>query len=290
MELLNVSPLTTSKRDKKIEQGIYILDNQGVRSLICAIDPKESDNIVIHEKTSIDKLKGMIRFVKSSKALMPISMFTEEKVDLEVGELVYKSYNERTKLYKVKNHEKIVKQFRELSKIYVLDGHHRLETMKELNLGKIYINLYNFDDISIFPYHRVVKGKVTKELFETMNQVYDVKEGFNNKAISLNVDKKWYHINNQTRYSDYEFLEYFLVRNLEIKNPRDTKLIDYVPGVIKKDDFVKDLKKNQMGFFMTPIEKQVYLSYIKRGKTFPVKSTWVMPRFPKHRIKILKEV
>lgn len=107
-----------------------------------------------------------------------------------------------------------------------------------------------------------------------MHEVYNVKNGFNGKAINSTYKNEWYHVINTSKYNDYVFLDYFLQRNLGIE-PNDAKgKIHFVPGMVNRNEFSKMIGKgNTLGFFMPAIKKSIFINSVTGGALLPVKST-----------------
>lgn len=284
---MNILPIDVKfhNKNKTISSGVFAVDNNGIKSLICRIPMSEVAAIKTHEETTTQKIGALINRIQSNKTV-PISLVTDVNFAVELGESMLSKSN--LSIHKVKNGSEMFDQFASLSKIYLLDGHHRLEAYKQLNKKYIDVCIYNEDDILIFPYHRVIERVNPNLIFEKLDDVYALKKGFNGKGINIAFKGKWHHIVNTSKYNDYVFLDYFLQRNLDVEKNNSKGIVRFVPGMINKHNFMQQVDSEEtIGFFMAPLKKSIFIDSVKGGALLPVKSTWTMPRFPKKTITIL---
>jgi uncharacterized protein (DUF1015 family) len=198
----------------------------------------------------------------------------------------------------------------EINTTYIADGHHRLTTNVLLHqtmlaekrgdaddFRQIFVAFFAADELSISPFHRVVKHDVDNFLeaiaqFATVVQTDDAtpKQKFN---FAFYHQKKWYNATwktaiieaakaNKTVLLDVDLLnDYVLQKILGIADIRKDKRINYIEGnkSITELERVSDKgESQQIAFWLYPVDIQDLMTVSDNDGVMPPKSTFFEPR------------
>lgn len=307
--------------------------NGSIRSqtgLICCIHL--DSQILGHEKTLKEKVMSQFERIYESKAsISPIYLMQKDELALEqiMAEISEKTFpiidfvstkKVRHTLWRCLSQEKqdqLTKSVNSIATLYVADGHHRLESAKQLrktlkaeNPNHTEDELYNYILSAIFPisqlrileYNRIAKNvrKFDSIFLPNLKSYFSITklEKFERPSrpgqITMYKDDKWYSIiakpiiNNpesrsvKKRLDTYIIQKYVFEKILGIKNIRTSKKIIYISGdkPLSAIQNTADLH-NGVAFFLYPIAITDVIEIAEQGQTVPPKSTWFDPKLLK---------
>lgn len=226
----------------------------------------------------------------------------------------------RHTIWKLNNNtlsQELINLFKEKEKLYIADGHHRVEStfqvrekFKKNNSHHTGQELYNFILTAIFPvsqanileYNRVVKNvkKFKKNILPKIQNNFIIEEiGYFDKPLPkgtfiLYARSKWYKVNLKEKLAkklkddivkqldSYIIQEYLFKDVFEIKNPRNSRKIAYIPGSWSVYQLI-DVAESEKGIalILPPISVSTILKIANAGKVVPPKTTWFEPKLLK---------
>lgn len=192
---------------------------------------------------------------------------------------------------------------------YIADGHHRSKVLQQLNksskrhklyLGRVCSAYFDFDDVQILDYNRMVEIKRNISLSEFMQElekkfiVKREKQAFKAKGkhdLSMLLSDQWYQLSWKPeilkKYQkhgvilDHQVFDHEVLNKiLHIKNVKTDKSITYFSGEESLQEIEKKLsgKPRTAAFFIHPVEIEQMVQLTEEGKTLPPKSTYFVPR------------
>ena len=210
--------------------------------------------------------------------------------------------------------QKINRLFGEISSIYIADGHHRAASAVKVGqkrrkehpdyTGKEEFNfflsvVFPYDQLTIFPYHRIVKdlkGMEPKAFIGSMKFNFELMAmpGFPCKPVEkhcfgLHVDGEWFHLKaypdiyakkDSVGQLDVSILQdKVLGPVLGIEDPRTDERICFMGGNHRLKDLaaVAD-ETGGAAFAMYPTSMEELMNIADEGKLMPPKSTWFEPK------------
>ncbi len=259
----------------------------------------DDEKILGHEETFVERIKKRKeQLIKFNSQISPI--YTTYKIDqtsLKKLKNLFKSksdYNIKSKdncthelwVVRKENLEKLVKNFiKNINKIYICDGHHRIQAMLK-SKKKIAPMIIAFPDkqVNILDYNRVVRTNFKfDEIKKIITQNFSINiSNKNNKLkqsqIEMYYNKKWYLLKpfKKSKELDVTILRK-LILNKILKNKKN---IDFVSGFKGKKalENLIDTKKYNLAFKLYPTNISQVLSFAKKKKYMPQKSTWFHPK------------
>ncbi len=211
-----------------------------------------------------------------------------------------------------KNILQFQKEFKsKIKKAYIADGHHRMAAVCKFILQKpelshsslsyIMCALFDFNELSIFPYNRIIKAFDVISKIELLSLL--------KKYASITVLKKirpskskteLIIITSDTCYSliwKKEVLQYFRQKNgiafdidifneiilrdiVGIQSIRSSDRITYLEGIKSYKPIIKAVQENSdsIGFLFFPVKKRDFIKVADEHMVLPPKSTWFEPR------------
>ena len=331
------------KSNQKIHQWqfgrmVYRLQykfNGSIRSQTGLICLTHLDSQILgHEKTFHEKVISQFERIYESKAsISPIYLMQKDNLALEqiLTEICNKTFpiidfisskQVRHTLWRCLNQDKqkkLTKIIKEIPTLYVADGHHRLESARQLrrilkeenpkqieNEDKLsdYIlsAIFPVSQLRILGYNRIAKNirKFDSLFLPNLRKYFSVtklktfKKPSHSGQITLYKDNKWYsiHVKSIIKSSDsnsvkkrldtYIIQKFIFEKILGIKNIRNSKKIYYNSG----DKPLSALKNttdlhNGVAFIMYPIAITDVIEIAEQRQTVPPKSTWFDPKLLK---------
>lgn len=298
--------------------------------IIAGIDIQEyiKGKIKKHENTLIKQEENIIQLMKARQAIIkPVLLAypSKKKIkDLIVGSFLGKKpkfviefpkehqIHELFAVTKIQAIKDIQKAFKaQVPKAYIADGHHRMAAVNDLllanpdlksqGLNYFLCALFDFNELSIFSYNRLVhildlfdidvilaqlskvaqvkkipNARQSSKKFEiilfTSNAYYSIVW---NKSIIAKVKKEKGIVFDIDLFNDYILQEIMGIEDIR-SNPR----ITYVEGVKGTKSIIKSIKENKefIGFGFYPVKRGEFIKIADDGKVLPPKSTWFEPR------------
>ncbi len=204
------------------------------------------------------------------------------------------------------------KEFKaKVKKAYIADGHHRMASISKLllhnpELGKeslhhIMCALFDFSELSIFPYNRLIR---TGDLFSTQDVInflakyasvtplkkprksqkkFEVILLTSSQTYSIVWNKEvilYFKQKNGIAFDMDIFNELLLHDLMNIENIRSSDRIVYYEGIKSVRSMVKSLteKPDHTGFVFFPVRKRDFIKVADEHMVLPPKSTWFEPR------------
>jgi len=316
------------------EPGIYIYRLQVVllgrqveqTGVVCCCHVDDYNNGLIkkHEKTRQDKEEDRTRHILSINANTgPVFLLykSQKRIDALVDEDVKTDplYDfaaidgVRHTIWRTANPNLYKEAFAQLNAAYIADGHHRsasaaraADHFRRNNPNHTGNEEYNWfltvlfpsDQLSILPYHRVVKnlnGTSPKQLLTELQRVGRVEENSDPEpekpgSFGMFFDKKWYRITlpkesiingNPVNSLDYCLLyDHILNPILGIGEIRTDQRIDFVGGIRGMGELEKRVNSGEcaLAFAMRAATINQLLSVADAGMIMPPKSTWFEPK------------
>lgn len=180
------------------EDSIYIYEQkftfngkEYLRRGFVALNKIGSDRILIHEATRSKAKQDREKLISTLKAFTSFIFGLYEDRENSIEDLLIQSKKEHlftfrdensieNKIYKIseKNSLDELCALMEDKKIYIADGHHRLDVSYRLGLDYIPIYLTNMysNGLVIWPYHRIVRFKRHKSLYELIKALSEYGE------------------------------------------------------------------------------------------------------------------
>lgn len=236
---------------------------------------------------------------------------TLKREDNLMQQFYFDDKKEHHKFWSIDHEEDIrhIVQFfgHDLLKVYIADGHHRLATFARLS-GQMQSGKYDyvlsvyfpFNSLKIHPFHRIIStGQKIKEqeLLSAISGIcfYEKLESFSEPRFKYNFilhtgiaiySCVWKpSLIQKYRFEplllDTALLNAVLFREVfQVKDARTDERIKYVEGYKGWEGFEKALKKdkNNIGFFLRPVDFEDFQKVSDLHLTLPPKSTWFEPR------------
>ncbi|ALB01367.1 hypothetical protein ACH24_00865 [Francisella persica ATCC VR-331] len=155
---------------------------------------------------------------------------------------------------------------------YLMDGHHRLEVCKRLNLD-LFVMVFKEKDVSILPMHRVLNKNLI-DLDVKCRDCYD-KLTICDHATLCDQNYGMVKI-----YGNRVDLYNIVNTMIDISCRKDDQLnVSYVGSRhLSLNDFHDCYCLNSTGFFMPSISMEIFYKYVQAGMHFPIKSTCFSPK------------
>ena len=293
--------------------GIYVYrqttDKHTYTGLICAINLKEyqNKNIKIHEKTIKKRENLFAKYLGITKIHAEPVLITYDSIKKCIGK---NDISAKNKLYDFQNKEgirhevwhiidqkkinKIIKNFQSISSFYIADGHHRMaSSLKCGKTEKCLAYILPKQELSTYPFHRVLSiKKPTKKILQEMQKHFNIRtrdfphQQTNN--IQFYIDKQWHEIIFKKEQKK-DILEDLLVAKLlnkvlkpifNIEDERGSKNIRFISGNKPVQEITKNIKDNEILFFMNTIQIDTIIQIANNNQTTPPKSTFILPKIP----------
>lgn len=290
----------------------------------CHIDDYSDGIIKKHEITRKDKEDDRTRHVLTLRANAgPVFLLYRGREDIQRlidGVVEEKPLYDFTAVdgvthtvWRVAAATPFVEAFSGVDAAYVADGHHRSASAAragaELRKGNPHhagneeynwflTVLFPAEQLSILPYHRVVKdlnGLTKEELLERLAEVGSVVQTDHPEpectaSFGMYLDNKWYRIalkkDSIDRSDPVKSLDYVLLYDrilqpiLGIEDIRTDQRIDFVGGIRGTRELEKRVGSGEcaLAFAMHAATVDQLLSVADAGKIMPPKSTWFEPK------------
>lgn len=202
--------------------------------------------------------------------------------------------------------EELDRLFEGIPALYIADGHHRTESAAKVGLEKraegiasaesdYFLSvIFPEDELSIWEYNRVVNETLPDDLFEKLNDFFEVEETSEKRPSSsgqfhMYVNNKWYKLKvreeniptNPVEKLDVSLLQKYICEKIfSINDIRTDKRIDFVGGIRGPEELEKLVDSGEwtIAFSMYPTSIHDLLDVADAGKIMPPKSTWFEPK------------
>ncbi|MDY6063074.1 MAG: DUF1015 family protein [Erysipelotrichaceae bacterium] len=283
---------------KKYQDVVYIVKYHDKLSLLADLDIKEykEGNVKAHELVIPDTIQGMLgNFRGYNTEVAPVLLLYKDKISLKecIQTIAYDDYyevnNYQVYVYQNHNAEYILKKYEDIKTLYVADGHHRLySTSMFKKKNSMLACIMNFDDIIIYPIHRIIRNmdaykfEIAKNLFEKKQMISSeehidkgiVKITYKNeviytKLINIMDDEFWN--NDILRLNTQIFTTAFRIN--------DYSEVSFLSGIdFERKNYI--LGKNDVLLEVYPISKDEFVNFSDMNFVMPPKSTCFEPKFP----------
>lgn len=204
------------------------------------------------------------------------------------------------------------KEFKsKVKKAYIADGHHRMAAvckfilqnpeLSQTGLNCVMCALFDFSELSIFPYNRIIKAfdVITKdELFNLLNRYATITvlkkirpSKSKTEMIIITADScysliwrkevlQYFKQKNGIAFDIDIFNEIILRDILGVQSIRSSDRITYLEGIKSFKPIIKAVqeKPDSVGFLFFPVRKSDFVKVADEHMVLPPKSTWFEPR------------
>lgn len=272
---------------------------------------EESINLLIERRAMVKPVLLAYKMPLDIKAYLYDAISNGNNLLLD---LYTRSDNTRHRIYQLIGQEKITELNQLFTDLvptaYIADGHHRCSTMATLNASeetqslelksdRLLTTFFDFDDLMIFPYNRIIlmEGTSFSQLLELMQLHLKIKnlkkpsKRLKKNKMNMYLDDKWYQVRltkklkekytkDATKTDIDIFNTEILTGILGIVDTRNDLRIIHKSGNIKLKEFTDEIKKNThaVGFMFNAVSVGEWMTICDMGKTLPPKSTWFEPR------------
>jgi len=316
LNLLNTSKINKSKKILKSlkDKGIIQQDtsnhfylyritynNKKLLGIVGKInlDNYDDKKILGHEETFVERIKKRKeQLLKFNSQISPIyTAYKSTPNSLKKLKNIFRfksDYNFRSKdkcrheLWVVNklNKVRLLKNYlKNIKKIYICDGHHRIQAMLK-SKKKIAPMIIAFPDnqVNILDYNRIVKTNLKFEkIKEIISKNFSLKiskmnKKLKNNQIEMYANKKWYTIKplKQSKELDVTILRKLILDKI-LKNKKNIDFVSGFKGKKALENFVNS-KQYNLAFRLYPTNISQVLSFAKKKKYMPQKSTWFHPK------------
>ena len=289
-------------------------ENNKYTGIIGLASFKDYQNGIIkkHEQTLAHKETEHLRLFKERMAVVkPILLTYPKSEDLSIlleklilsENLFYQcNINDETHTFWFAETNKLTQLIEEISHLYIADGHHRMFTGNSLyektklpNHSHIPVVLFDFSQLEIKGYHRLIDAHQVKNLKKKLLEYIDLDEiseaeatKYNNEFI-LFYKKKWYAAKWKPEILE-KYLHHKVILDTEILNNeillnifgitdfKNDKRIQYIEGNVNIVSFEKKIKKDEIFFLLHPLSIKDFQIVSDEDIEMPPKSTWFYPR------------
>ncbi|NOT36352.1 MAG: DUF1015 domain-containing protein [Saprospiraceae bacterium] len=298
--------------------------------LIAGIDIEEytKGNILKHENTLIEQEKKIAELTLQRKAIIKPVLLAYKKSD-KINQLIAKVFLGRKPKIKIKFekddqiHELFAvdspddiklfqKEFKtKIEKSYIADGHHRMSTishflelhpeLKDHGLNSIMCALFNFSELEILAYNRLVHildlvelDVIIKQLenYVKIEKLLQARASEKKSEIIMYTSEACYAltwkkglietINNDfpVQFDIDLFNKIILNKIFDIQDIRKSSRIHYIEGIKSYKSMIKAISENKdlIGFNFYPVKKSDFTAVADMNLILPPKSTWFEPR------------
>ncbi|MFZ1422244.1 MAG: DUF1015 family protein [Saprospiraceae bacterium] len=300
------------------------------QGILAAVDIHDylKGHIKKHENTLTLQEENISNLMKNRSAIIkPVLIaYNEQK---KIKDLLTKSFDDQKATFKIffekdqQIHEfyeitdkkwiaLIQKEFKtKIKKAYIADGHHRMAAvckfilqnpeLSKRSLNYIMCALFDFNELSIMPYNRLIKALDLMSLndFILMLRKYALVTKLKKSRLS-NKKNELILITKDLQYViswHKEVLQYFKQKNgiafdidifnelilrdmLGIQNIRSNDRIQHIEGIKNMKIISKLVLENSqhLGFLFYPVKKSDFIKVADEHMVLPPKSTWFEPR------------
>jgi uncharacterized protein (DUF1015 family) len=270
--------------------------------------------IVKHEFTRKEKEQDRIKHIKSLGIQTgPVMLAYQEPKSLERLKLKIKKTkpdydvkfkSTKHKIWKINSiySKDIEKLFNDIKKIYIADGHHRSAAASKINLknekktikSKIFGVIFDFNELNIYPYHRLLNDKKIIDLKNLLTHLEKYFLIYNSKinylperkgSFGMYLHNKWYKLvpkkNIKNDFDlDVKFIDHFILNKyFRVKNVRKDSRLNFVGGIHSMRYFKDKIEKGYgIGFTLPAVTSCQLKKIADSNKTMPPKSTWFEPK------------
>ena len=298
---------------KDKHNGFYIYRQTTNRhtytGLICAIEVKEYENkkIKIHEKTIEKREELFSQYLSITKIHAEPILLTYDSTKTFIQE---NYMSEENKLYDFQNKEgvkheiwhiidqqkinKIIKNFESISDLYIADGHHRMaSSFRCKKTKKCLAYILAKQELTTYPFHRILSTNTSRQkILQNIQRHFQIKKinlPYQQKNnIQFYISQQWYEITLE-KEENHNILNDLLVSKLldkilkpifNIEDERGNKNIRFISGNQPVEKITKNIKNNEILFFMNTIQINTIIQIAKNDQTTPPKSTFILPKIP----------
>ncbi len=239
------------------EDSIYVYEQKFlfnkktyIRRGFVALNKLGRDRILIHEATRAKAKQDRERLISTLKVYTSFVFGLYEDREHKIEDLLFQSKkdllytfvdenaieNNIFKISEKKALDELCKLMDE-KKIYIADGHHRLEVSYRLKMDYIPIYLTNMyaDSIIIWPYHRIIKLKRYRSLYDFIKTLSEYGEIEKKPVVSSNVINDCIEAIAKEQRPSYAFYSKEDLDNLFIiKLESQIKFREEIPDVLKR--------------------------------------------------------
>lgn len=304
--------------------------NRIYHGILAGIDINEylDGKILKHENTLIEQEKKIALLTKQRKALIK-PVLLAYKFDQKINSLIAKGFlgkkpklkikfeseNQIHELFAIESIKEIKlfqKEFKsKVKKTYIADGHHRMSTiklltdeqpsLKETGLHYILCALFNFTELDILPYNRLIHILDILDIQVILTQlqlIASVKKLKSHRLpnkkgeVIMHAKDAAYSITwnknilaelkpNYPIQFDIDLFNDHIVQTIfGINDIRSNPRIHYIEGIKGNKLLLKGIEENKemLGFSFYPIKKNHFTKIADQHLILPPKSTWFEPR------------
>lgn len=270
-----------------------------------------SGKIKLHEKTLTEKENMLIEHIKYTKMSgEPVLVMHKHNADLK--EFLSQFYNNEPNIVfelegvvheiRLVNDEKVLEELSsKLAKspeMYLADGHHRSAALtryilesKSTSVGFMALLMF-MEDLSVQPFHRLVKCNTVNLLKELEDKGFDVNIASNEiipeikRNFGLYMNQQWYSLTYTEMDHNDLLLDVDIVENRILKSicgildSKEDQRVDFFEGNKPIAQAVKIVDDGEFDILITlnPCDLEDVCKIADAGMTMPPKSTYILPK------------
>lgn len=314
--LRNMTEMGMLIRDSEPGYYIYTLtwngkEQSGIVGCIAARD-FENGVVCAHEKTRKEKEEDRVQHIRVCKAQTgPVFLLYRHRQELmnriqkirQEKQVIYdfiKDDGVRHQVWKISEEhdiEWITRCVKDAGRLYIADGHHRAAAALHLAREQkseesqyILSVLFSDHEVTVLPYHRLVKKHMDKDEFlKKLSEVCEIcpeKEPYSPHEkgnFGLYLEGQWYRLIRRERDDkelDADFLQKKILQPVfDIKDPRSDPNLDFSGGIRGLSELERRVRTDCFAAFsMCAVSLQELFQVADRQEMMPPKSTWFEPK------------
>ena len=173
---------------------------------------------------------------------------------------------------------------KKIKNLYIADGHHRMaSSFNNNNNGKCLAYILPKKELSIYPFHRVIK--IDKNIIKTLTKKLSIEKieepKMNSKQIQFFTKKQWFKVKEKEKNNDLlitQLSKKIIQPIFGIINEKTNEDIRFISGDKTIEQVIENIKKNEILFLMNKIEMDTIIQIADNNQTTPPKSTFILPK------------
>lgn len=296
---LNTEPI------EKNNSGVYIIDNNGVKGIICNLPISEYTNghVKNHELVLPETIQGMLSNYHGYNAeAAPVMLITQQEIDFDsfieknIASKEYTVKDIHVYFYEGQEADELLAIFVQSSTLYVGDGHHRLYST---SLSGFKQNVLSYvvclSDVTICPIHRQLPH-VTDRQFESALDFLTDKFKVDHLGSYENMLKQPPVKDTVLMFRNQDVWRIHLIKllsdgfwnndiyrlNTQIIQQAFRLFDDRKVRYLSDDQCVEAMTRSSKSVFfkVAPVDKNEFTTTANLGNVLPPKSTWMSPKSP----------
>ncbi|WP_179395684.1 DUF1015 family protein [Lacticaseibacillus absianus] len=288
----------------KHTQGVYVIDNQGRKGLICDLPITEYQRGAVknHELVLPETIQGMLSNYHGYNAeAAPVMLIAKQAVDLDAfvaehpAELIYTVASDQLYYYTGTAADELLAAFGDTDALYVGDGHHRLYSTS-LSGFKQYVLSYviSIDSVDILPIHRqlphltdaqfdaALRFLQTKFKVESVDQADEAAMAPQKDTVMMYRGGQAWRVHLITLLSDGFWNNDIYRLNTQIIQQAFRTFDDRKLRYLSEVACAKAMRRSTHSVFfkVAPMTKAEFTESANQGNILPPKSTWMSPKAP----------